>query len=617
MEHGPLKNSDEQINRMEASNQEREEYYKNIINASKDAIIVLDPKGNISLWNSSAVVMFGYEAQEVQGKNVHLLMAPPVYHDQHFKAFAEFSHTGKGGAMNKTMEIVGLNKQGEEIPIELSLSAIRLADGWNSVGILRNIASRKAAEKALEEKENRLIEAQQMAHVGDWELDLSNNTIEASREAFTIYGIHPISPFLPLEVVKQCVSQEYRQEMDQALRDLITKDAEYDQEFKIIKNSTGAEVHVHSIAKLIRDSNNKAYKVRGTIQDITDWKKKEEEITYLSNHDHLTGLYNRRFFEEELNRLDKARNLPLTIVMGDVNGLKLINDSFGHGMGDKYLKKVAELIGKACRADDIIARLSGDEFAIILPKTNEMEAEGVINRINEISATEKIGAINISISFGYRTKNEQEEDIQVIIKNSEDQMYKNKLYESFSVRSNTIDLIMSTLYEKNNREMLHSQRVGGICKRIAEKMNFDKDNINKMKIAGLMHDIGKIGIDEKILNATRKLSEEEGEQIKKHSEIGYRILSSANEFSEIAEYVLEHQERWDGSGYPKGLKGEEISIQARIIAVADAFDAMTGERPYGKVLTVHQAMQELQKCAGTQFDPEVVKIFKDKVMGEI
>jgi len=336
--------------------------------------------------------------------------------------------------------------------------------------------------------------------------------------------------------------------------------------------------------------------------------------SYLGFHDQLTGLYNRRFYEEELKRLDIKSNLPMTIAMGDVNGLKLVNDSFGHAMGDELLRKVTEAIENSCRANDIIARLGGDEFVIILPKTTGFEAKMVIKRIWERAAKEKVSALTISISFGYATKTNEKENVQEIFKKAEDHMYKHKVYESSSTRSTTVDLIINTLYEKNNREMLHSNRVSKLCEDIATKMNFDKDDVNKIRTAGLMHDIGKIGITEKILNKPQKLNNDEWTEMKRHPEIGYRILSSVHEFSEIADYVLEHQERWDGKGYPRGLKGEKISIQSRIIGIADAFDAMTTHRAYGIVLSEKDAIDEIKKCSGTQFDPMIAKIFVEKVL---
>ncbi|MEO1816011.1 MAG: HD domain-containing phosphohydrolase [Acetobacterium sp.] len=352
------------------------------------------------------------------------------------------------------------------------------------------------------------------------------------------------------------------------------------------------------------------------ISEVSERKKAEQEILYLSYHDYLTGLHNRRFYEEELGRLDIPVNLPITLIMADVNGLKLINDSFGHAMGDKLLKKSARLITEAVPESSIVARLGGDEFIVILPQTDIFQAVEVINNLKAKTANEKIGAFEISISYGYEIKEMEDQDIQEIYKRAEDDMYRHKLYESASIKNKTIELIMNTLYEKSSREMLHSRRVSEICKTIAVEMELSKDAVNQIGAAGLMHDIGKMGIDEKILNKEGLLNFEEWQEIQRHPEIGYRILSSSNEFSEMSKYVYEHHERWDGKGYPKKLKQEEISIQARIIGVADAYDAMTCDRTYRKGLSRTEAIRELRKNAGTQFDPEVTRIFVEKVLGE-
>lgn len=349
-------------------------------------------------------------------------------------------------------------------------------------------------------------------------------------------------------------------------------------------------------------------------QDITERKIAEDELRYLINFDNLTGLHNRRYFEEELAKIDKRANLPISIIICDINGLKLINDSFGHSSGDELIKKVANTIKEVCRADDIIARIGGDEFVVILPKTDAIETIEIANRMKQIASKEDIAKIELSISYGYDTKTNGKDSLLEILANAENHMYRHKLYERSSMRSKTIDVIMNTLFEKSNRESQHSNRVSGVCRAIASKMNFEKDDVNKIRIAGLVHDIGKIGIDEKILNKAGKLNDDEWEQIKKHPEIGWRILSSVNEFSELAQFVLDHQEKWDGSGYPNGLKGEEIPLEARIIAVADAYDAMTGERSYRNAFSTEEAASELMRCSGTQFDPEIVDVFVNQVL---
>jgi diguanylate cyclase (GGDEF)-like protein/PAS domain S-box-containing protein len=356
--------------------------------------------------------------------------------------------------------------------------------------------------------------------------------------------------------------------------------------------------------------------VVGVSRNIEERKRLEKEILYLSYNDQLTGLYNRRFYEEELKRLDTERNLPMTIVMGDVNGLKLINDSFGHAMGDELLKKVAEVIRFGCRADDIIARLGGDEFVILLPKTNAFEADEIIKRIKEKALKEKVGSMDISISFGCETKINEQEKIQDIFKKAEDYMYKKKLFESPSMRGKTIKSIITTLHEKNKREEQHSHRVSILCENMGEALNLLEREIQELKTVGLLHDIGKIAIEENILNKPGKLTEDEWKEIKRHPEIGYRILSTVNDMADMANCILHHHERWDGQGYPKGLKEEEIPLVSRIITIADAYDAMTSERSYRSALTDEVAIGELQKNTGVQFDPKLVGIFIEKVLGQ-
>ncbi|MHB1484483.1 MAG: PAS domain S-box protein [Saccharofermentanales bacterium] len=384
----------------------------------------------------------------------------------------------------------------------------------------------------------------------------------------------------------------------------------------IIRRDNMEDRYVLSNAAPIKDSNNNIKAAVVVYLDITERKKAEHELIYLSYHDHLTGLYNRRYFEESLDRLDTVENLPLSIIMGDVNGLKLINDSFGHAVGDDFLKKTAEIIKAACRADDIIARLGGDEFAVILPKADSIETQHVLARIKNLASEIRITNVELSISVGYDTKGESGKLIDETVTNAENEMYKHKIYERSSMRSKVIDIIMNTLFEKSNREMLHSKRVSRICEAIAMKMDYTNDQIGQIRIAGLIHDIGKIGIDEKILNKNARPDIAEWKVIKKHPEMGWRILSSTNEFSDLASIIIAHHEKWDGSGYPNGLKGEEIPPETRIIIVADAYDAMTSERSYRKSLGREAAVEELKRCAGTQFDPQIVDVFLNQVLLE-
>jgi len=349
--------------------------------------------------------------------------------------------------------------------------------------------------------------------------------------------------------------------------------------------------------------------------DCTAKRERMQEIEFLSYHDSLTGLYNRRFFEEEMRRYDVPRNLPVSIIMADINGLKQINDSFGHPVGDDLLIKAAQVIKKTCRADDIVARLGGDEFVILLPKTSAVDADILVNRIKAELRDERILGIPISLSFGYETKTQEQETIYGVLNLAEDHMYRHKLNEASSIKSKNVELIINALYAKNQREMHHSLRVAELSSQISEAMGLSTDEINQIKTTGLLHDIGKIGISDDILNKAEKLNDREWEEIRKHCEIGYRILKASPDFTDVANFVFEHQEKWDGTGYPRGLSGSEISLAARIVSVADAFDAMTGERTYGRMHSKLEALIEIQRRAGTQFDPKIAELFVNHMQG--
>lgn len=349
------------------------------------------------------------------------------------------------------------------------------------------------------------------------------------------------------------------------------------------------------------------------IRDITKRLELEQKLEYLSYHDQLTGLYNRRYFEEELRRIDVKRNLPISIVFADVNGLKLINDSFGHELGDELLQQVASILTKACREDEIIARLGGDEFVIVLQNTGLEEAEQVVYRMRQKIEESHIKGISLSVSFGIDTKQYVHDEMKDIIKRAEDAMYRVKLFEGPSMRGKMIRVIIQTLYEKNPREKDHSQRVSVLSRALGAAVGISEERLKELETLAYLHDIGKIAIDESILNKPSALNAQEFEEIKKHPEIGYRILNTSDEFAELSYYILCHHERWDGSGYPKGLIQESIPLFSRIISIADAYDAMTSERPYRKPIAIEDAINEIRTHAGTQFDPHLAKIFVTEV----
>lgn len=354
----------------------------------------------------------------------------------------------------------------------------------------------------------------------------------------------------------------------------------------------------------------------GVSRNIEERKKTEREVLYLSYHDQLTGLYNRRFYEEELQRMNFRSNMPLTLVIADINGLKLTNDVFGHFAGDDLLKKFTSILNRELRAEDIAARIGGDEFVLLLPNMDWEGAETLVDRIKERISQSKSDHAILSVSFGWAVKETAEEDFAPLFIQAEDNMYHKKLVESSNMKEETILLAMRKLYQKNSMEQHHSERVGKLCREIGKAVNLSENDLWELELLGRMHDIGKIGIQEEILNKLNLLNEAEWMEIKRHPEVGYQILRSADEYVHIAEFVLAHHERADGKGYPRNLKLEEIPLQSRILAVAEAYDVMTQGSLYKDPLYEADAVKELLEQSGIQFDGEIVKILIENVLNK-
>lgn len=355
------------------------------------------------------------------------------------------------------------------------------------------------------------------------------------------------------------------------------------------------------------------------VQNITEHKRREEEILYLNHHDVLTGLHNRRFFDKERERLDTMSQLPLSVIVGDINGLKIINDSLGHMEGDKLLKAVAKILQRCCTEDDIIARIGGDEFGILLPRTKCNEVCEIIKKINiacqEYNKDVESEVNYVSISLGCAVKTNTSESFDYIQKVAWESMYKRKLLEGKSFRSTIISSMRIALHEKSQETEEHSQRLVKLSREVGKVVGLTEQQFDELELLASLHDIGKIGIDDNILNKPDKLNDKEWEEMKKHCEIGYRIAMSSPELIHIAEYILTHHERFDGKGYPQGLSGEHIPLLSRIVSVVDSYDAMIEDRPYRKGMSKEAAIDELIRNAGKQFDPELVKIFVEVISG--
>ncbi len=360
--------------------------------------------------------------------------------------------------------------------------------------------------------------------------------------------------------------------------------------------------------------------------------------------DPVTGLYNQFYFntqvEQEIKRSNEEDEFALLFI--DVDHFKRVNDKLGHLEGDRILGSVGRLIREQLREQDLVARYGGEEFVVLIPQCNSEMAMKVANRIRSSIASYPLtkGLLPVTVSIGVSIFPQNGQDKKGLIFSADTAMYVSKAQGRNRVTLSSVGLSQNsrdTLNEKEEafdsehvKEMIfafaaamdakdsytqkHSETVSRYSGSIAAGLGLTELEIKRITIAGLLHDVGKIGVPDSILNKPTKLTDEEFEIIKQHPTLGKNILEHMSSIKDVLEYVEFHQERYDGKGYPNGLKGDQIPLGARIVSVADAFHAMTSSRPYRKTpLTLEQAMEELKDNSGTQFDPIIVDVFVNMV----
>ena len=375
-----------------------------------------------------------------------------------------------------------------------------------------------------------------------------------------------------------------------------------------VKKKNNAEYWISLRATKINDDCYIAFCI-----DITDRKEKEARVDYLSYHDSLTGVYNRAYYADEVMFLDTKENLPFSVIISDINGLKLTNDTMGHAAGDKVLIETTRLLKLHLRSRDVLARVGGDEFSILLPQTSHHEAQEVVNAIHASCQESNLDfldvPIKISISLGFATKTKFEESFTHISKLAEDHMYRSKLLDRESFHNALLESLRISLYERSHETEEHASRLTHLSTKLGTAMGLSKEDLNDLALLSSLHDIGKLSIDNRILDKPGKLTDSEWLEMKKHPAIGYRIAMASTELRPIAEYILCHHEHWNGTGYPQGLSGEDIPLLSRVISVVDAYDAMTNDRTYRKALTKEEAIAEITYHSGSQFDPAIATLF--------
>ncbi len=341
--------------------------------------------------------------------------------------------------------------------------------------------------------------------------------------------------------------------------------------------------------------------------------------------------------------ISEVENEKLSLIFMDIDYFKHYNDLYGHQKGDEALKKIGKLLKNIARENDLVARYGGEEFAIILPNTSEEEATKIAERIrNKVEKTyfegqENQPNANFTVSVGIAVFPDKAKSELELVKCADDALYRAKFFHKNRVETyvsvldelkrdlneeenalvTSIKTLISIINAKDKYTYSHVERVVIYSRLMAKKLGLSEDEKKQLIYGAYMHDIGKINIPNEILTKKMRLTKEEWEILKQHPKDGVEIIKSVNSLKNVVPLILYHHERYDGFGYPVGLKEKEIPYLARVLTVIDSFDAMTSSRPYNKRKTYDEGLIELERCSGTQFDPEIVRIFSEVVKENI
>ncbi len=579
--------------------QEKLELTQYSVDKSDMLIFRVSPPGEISYANDTAREKLGYEKGELVGTNVKQHIPEEEFIErqkywQKIKAHRSITYEQKL-----------LNQDGETFPIKMISNYFQQNGEEFEFAFARDITQKKKAERKMKIREKQYRTMFTKSPAGMMLIDKEGKIIQVNDSICNITG-YDREELEGSTLFETVLPEKYEKKARENIADILSgEDKEYVAE-SVNKNGELYNVLLKETRIELPDGRNCVLSMQ---IDYTKYKKQQEKIKYISFHDNLTDLYNRSYMEEEMDRLDAERQMPISIIVIDVNGLKIINDTYGHERGDQMLKRVANILRKCVREEDIIARWAGDEFIILLPQTDKPTAKKIGQRIREKCKKTKSDEIPISLGIGIKTKTRVDQDIYEVVHEADEKMYQDKLTESRSAKNRLVRNLLTTLGAKSGETEEHALRMTDMALALGRELNLTNSQLNHLSLLATLHDIGKVTIPEEILRKPDDLDDEEWEIIKEHPERGYRIAAATEEFAPISNYILYHHERWDGSGYPQGVSGEEIPLLSRIISIVDAYDVMTNGRPYKEPLSQEEALEEILSCSGSQFDPELAETF--------
>jgi len=624
--------------RIEEALRESEEQYRAIVENSHDAIYIFS-ENQIVYANQNLRTLLGVSQKEMETVNVLHYIDPE---DQ--STIYEYIEKQKAG--NKTLsscEARLMSKDRRVKFIELNVNRILYKGKEAFLWAISDISERKAAEKLqqalylISETVNSSLDLEKLyfsVHQIIGQLILADNFFIA------IYDESSDTVTFPYHVDEKDKNPGPRKN-GKGLTEYVIKNGQplfisQDDHDRLIEQgiveASGA-LHVNWLGVPLRTSGDEVFGVLGvkTHKDSIPYTKKDKDILsfvsnqvamaikrkqdetrlqYLSFRDSLSGLYNRRYFEEEMHRMDQRRQGSVGIIVLDVDGLKLVNDMFGHDSGDQLLLNVSNLLISCFREEDVVARIGGDEYSILLNDVDHDNVQAACERLQERILAERGGNhLPLSLSIGFAVSDDLSIPMSELFKQADKNMYREKLTRGQMVHHAIAQIVMKLLEERDFISEGHGERMRNIVINLGEKCGLSAGELEDLCLLAQFHDVGKIGVMNSTLFKPGHLTTDEMKEIQSHSEIGHRIARSSPDLMPIADLILKHHEWWNGEGYPLGIAGDKIPLACRILAIADAYDAMTSDRPYRKAMTHAEAIVELKRYMGIQFDPELVKLF--------
>ncbi len=580
--------------RAEAALRASEETLRVTFDNVNDGIIIHDLDGRVIEVNDRICRMYGIDRHEALGLSIVDDYSSPSNPVDSLPNIWQRVAAGE----SHHFEWKAKRRDGSLFDVEVFLNRLCLGDRKLILATVRDVTSRKDEEEFLK---NLFVHSPIGIYIAkDGRFEFVNSQFVA----YTGYSREQLLTMGPLDLV---VPEERDRVRDNAIK-MLKGARSFPYEFCVQRNDAERRWVVESVTSIPYQG---GVATLGNVMDTTERRQVEERLRFLSLHDQLTGLRNRACFEEELMRPRTAHEYPITILSADLDGLKLINDTMGHKAGDRLLGACADLLGSGLRETDILARVGGDEFAAILPRCDERTATKIVGRIRTRIErhNKKQPSLPLSVSIGVATAGSPMQFLNEIVKIADDLMYRDKLHRSASTRSRLVNTLLAALAAKDHIAEGHVRRVEILSRRLGMRLGLSSRQIADLCLLAQVHDLGKVGIPDYILQKAGPLTPEEWAIMHRHPEIGYRIANSCPDLSAVAKLILHHHEWWNGEGYPMGLKHEEIPVECRILSLADAFDAMTSGRPYSRAKSTHEALTEINRCSGIQFDPEMVKEF--------